>query len=60
MLLMFCRKNKDNKKVGIQARIPTLIFLWLKKFYRTAIKIITGFIEFFGVTFYIMNVTPKM
>lgn len=23
-------------------------------------KIITGFIEFFGVTFYIMNVTPKM
>ena len=23
-------------------------------------KIITGFIEFLGVTFYIMNVTPKM
>ena len=23
-------------------------------------KIITGFIGFFGVTFYIMNVTPKM
>ena len=31
MSLMFRRKNKD-KKVGIQARIPTFICVWSKKF----------------------------